>query len=451
VEGAPRICLIGAGGMSFGPVMVLDAINSKKIRGATMVLHDISPEKLGAATRLAERLNEKCGHPIRIESSLDPGEAMTGADFCLVSAEVGRWPYWIQDYEVPSRYGATHITGENGGPGAVFHSLRSIKTTLEICENLQRFCPDTFLINLTNPMSRVTLAINTATNLQNVGMCHEFAGGVARISRLLRIPKHQIAAKASGINHFTFFTEIHHKETGEDLYPRLRKLWQRRFFDFPAPVTTVAKQLVKIPLVEVAVDQYHAPLVAYMFREYGLLPCSTDSHIGEYVPFAKQKATWHPTPVYFHQSLMARLERTVNKYGDGKSILPLHRMGRSAEEPFRLIESVWTRTPRRLNAINVPNRGYVPNLPEHSIVEVPATVGPDGVTPETMPPILEPLAQFMSDQIELQDLVVKAALTGDPEPAFEAVVRDPLSPSDEASCRRLFDELCELQGAALPF
>ena len=73
------------------------------------------------------------------------------------------------------------------------------------------------------------------------------------------------------------------------------------------------------------------------------------------------------------------------------------------------------------------------------------------VAPEVMPPILEPLAEFMKTQIELQDLVVKSALTGDPAPAFEALRRDPLSPPDEASCRAMFDELLAVQADALPF
>ena len=101
----PKICLIGAGGMSFGPVMVLDAINTRRIRGATMMLHDVSPERLAVARRFATRVNERNGSPIRIEASLDPAEAMTGADFCLTSAEVGRWQHWIEDYEIPVRYG----------------------------------------------------------------------------------------------------------------------------------------------------------------------------------------------------------------------------------------------------------------------------------------------------------------------------------------------------------
>jgi alpha-galactosidase len=451
MAGDLKICLIGAGGMSFGPVMVLDAVNTPKVRGATMMLHDVSPERLAVARRLADRVNTKRGHPIRIESTLDPAEAMSGADVCLLSAELRRWDHWIEDYEIPNRHGATQITGENGGPGAVFHSLRSIKTVLGVCEDLARYCPDSYLINLTNPMSRVTLAVNTATSLRNVGLCHEFAGGLSRVAGLLRVKRSKITARASGINHFTFFTEIRRSDTGEDLYPRLRRLYERRFFDFPPPVTAVARQLVKVPWVDVGVEQLYAPLVAHMFKEYGLLPCSVDSHIGEYVPFAKEVTGWHPTPVYFHQNLMARVEKLVTRYGNGRSHIPMHRAGRSSEESFPIIGAMHTGTTRHLNAVNVPNRGYVPNLPDGAIVEVPATVGAEGLEPEAVPAIAEPLAEFMRAQIEIQDLVVKSALTGDPEPAFEALCMDPLSPPDRARCRRIFDELAVTQSEALPF
>ena len=194
----PRICLIGAGGMSFGPVMVLDAVNTRRVRGATMVLHDVDRDRLDAARRFAKRVERANGNPITIEASLDPAEAMTGADFCSTSAEIGRWQHWIEDYEVPVRHGSTQITGENGGPGAVFHSLRSIKTMLGICADIERYCPETFLINLTNPLSRVTLAINSGTTINNVSMCHEFAGGVSRIARLLRIPRRKIRPRRPG-------------------------------------------------------------------------------------------------------------------------------------------------------------------------------------------------------------------------------------------------------------
>ncbi len=451
MEAGPKITLIGAGGLSFGPVMVLDAINSPKLRGARLMLHDIDPKKLDVVDALARRLNEKHGSPIRIERTLDPAAALDGAEFCLMSTEVGRFRYWRQDYEIPLRHGATHITGENGGPGAVFHSLRSIKTCLEICTNIARHCPDAFLINLTNPMSRVTLAINAATKLRNVGLCHEFGGGVTRLALLLRMPSRKIRAKAAGINHFTFFYEIRHAETGEDLYPRVRALWKRRFFDFPSLVTALARALIHVPGLDLAVEQMHAPLVAHVFRRSGWLPTSVDSHIGEYVPYAREVAGWHPVPVEFHERMCARIERIAAAYGRGRSLLPLHRLGRSGEQAFPIIEALHGGDRVHLDAVNVPNRGHVPNLPEGAIVEVPAWTGAGVLEPETVPAIEPSLAESMVEQVRIQQLVVRAALERDPALAFEALRADPLSPPDEARCRRMFDELRTAQAVDLPF
>jgi len=451
MERLPKITLIGAGGMSFGPIMVNDAIHSPKLRGALMMLHDINPEKLEVVYNLARRLNERQGNPIRLERTLDPETALSGADFCLMSTEVGRFRYWRQDYEIPLKYGATHITGENGGPGAVFHSLRAIKTCLEICDNIQRYCPDTFLINLTNPMSRVTLALNQATRIRNVGLCHEFAGGIMRLGLLLRMPSRKIQAKAAGINHFTFFYDIRHAGTGEDLYPRIRQLWSRRYFQYPPIVRNTARLLAKLPFVDLAVEQMHAPLVAHMFREYGWLPTSVDSHIGEYVPFAREVAGWMPVPVTHHEHLCGQIDRLATRYGQGRSLLPLHRIGRSAEEAFPIMEAMYSGERAHLNAINVPNDGYIPNLPQGAIVEVSAWADATGLHAETSPPILEPLADLMKKQIDIQNLVVKAALTRDPAPAYEALRIDPLSPPDESSCRRMFDELMREQKPDLPF
>lgn len=445
----PKITLVGAGGLSFGPTMVNDVIATPALAGATLMLHDIDPGRLEMARKLADRLNAAKGSPITVESSLDPATAMTGADFTLVSAEVNRWDYWKQDFEVPRRFGARQLTGENGGPGAVFHSLRSIRTTLGICRDLERYCPETFLINLSNPMSRVTLAIARHTKLRHVGMCHEFDGGLTRMALMLRLPKSRLVATAAGINHFTFFTKVYDSETGEDYYSHLREFWRRPYFQFDERTTRRARALARIPLVDMAVDQAYTPLVAFMFERYGRLACCVDSHIGEYVPFATDVVRWHPTPVYLHEGFARRVESLIRSYGNGKSRIPLHRMGHSPEEPVPIIAAMWTGEARLINAVNVANRGYIPNLPDGAIVEVPAIADGDGLHPLVVHGLTTDLTDLMRVQISLQDMVVRAAVTGDADLAFEALCADPLSPPDREACRAMFDELHRLQAPAL--
>lgn len=443
--------MVGAGGMSFGPAMVNDVVHTPALRGARLVLHDVDADRLQRAYQFAAKLNAAAGAPVVVDLSTDPGEALDGADFVLSSAEFGRFRYWRQDLEVPNRHGARQITGENGGPGAVFHSLRSIKNTLSICATVEKYCPDAFLINLTNPMSRVTLAVNRATAVRNVGMCHEMPMGINRICRRIRVKRSEVEATASGINHFTFFTEFRNTRTGEDLLPRIREHYSRPFYGFPERSQQVARVLDRTLVGAGLIEFNYLPLVAKVIREHGLVPCSVDSHIGEYLPFARDAADWMPVPLDFHEPVSRLAERAAAWAATTKVPLPLQSYGHSDEEVVPIVAAMWCDEPTRIMAVNVPNRGYLPDVEEGAIVEVGATVDGDGIHPDAMPPLGEPLAGWVATQTHLQDLVVEAALTGDPAPAFRAVVEDPLSPPDEAACRRLFDELLALQAPDLPF
>lgn len=448
---SPKITLVGAGGMSFGPAMVNDVVHTPELRGARLMLHDVNAERLQRAYQFAAKLNASAGAPLILDCSTDAGAALDGADFVLSSAEFGRFEFWKQDYEIPNRYGARQINGENGGPGAVFHSLRSIKNTLSICDSIERDSPDAFLINLTNPMSRVTLAIDRATSVRNVGMCHEMPMGIHRLARRLRVPRKHIEAKASGINHFTFFTEFRDTRTGEDLLPRIRDLYAKRIFDYPPRAVQAAKAIDRSLAGATFLEFNYSPLVVHMVREHGLVPCSVDSHIGEYVPFALDVADWMPKPLDFHEPIMVFLERAASWAATTKVPLPLHLAGHSHEEVIDIIAAMWTDSPTWIMATNVPNRGYLPDVADGAIVEVGATVDGDGIHPDRMPPLGEPLAGWVDTQTSLMDLVVESALTGNPELALQAVIEDPCSPPDEDACRAMFDELRSLQAAHLPF
>ncbi len=447
----PKITMVGAGGMSFGPAMVNDVCHTEGLRGARLVLHDVNEARLERAYRFACKLNAGTGARVVLDRTTDPAEALDGADFVLSSAELGRFEHWRQDYEVPKAHGARAITGENGGPGAVFHSLRSIRNTLGICADIEKYAPDAFLINLTNPMSRVTLAINRATKVRNVGMCHEMPLGVRRVARMLKVRHRDVAAKASGINHFTFYTELRNRHTGDDLLPRLKAIYDRHYFDFPPGFQKAMRLVDRTFLGAGFVEFRYAPLVAHVARTYGLVACSVDSHIGEYLPFALDAADWMPTPLDFHEPAMTFAERAAAWAADTRLPLPLHLSGHSPEEVIDIVDAMWNDRPRWIMAVNVPNLGFLPDVAEGAIVEVGATVDGEGIHPDTMPPLGEPLAGWVATQVELQDLVVDAAIQGDPELAFRAAVEDPCSPPDEASCRALFDELRRLQADELPF
>ena len=448
---APKITLVGAGGMAFGPTMVNDVIKTRELAGSRLVLHDVNQDRLLRAYRFAAKLNAASGAPVILDHTTDAAAALDGADFVMSSAEFGRFHYRQQDYEVPNRHGARQINGENGGPGAVFHSLRSVKNTLGICADIERHCPDTLLINLSNPLSRVALAIDRHTEVRSVSMCHEMPNGVSRLAKFLRRDRHDIEAEASGINHFTFFTTLRDRRTGEDLLPEVRRVFSKKAFDYGPRSVDAARRMGGIGPLGALVDELYMPLVVHLVREYGLVPCSIDSHIGEYLPFTADVADWYPSRVDVMERFSDFTERLSTWVADTHLPLPLHRVGHSAEEVIPIIAAVWTSAPTRLMAVNVPNHGNVPDIADGAIVEVGATVDGAGVHPDVVAPVGEPLAGWIAPQIELQEMIVEATVTGDRELAFRALLEDPLSPDDPDACRAMFDELCELQAEHLPF
>ena len=108
---APKITLVGAGGMAFGPTMVNDVIKTPELAGSRLVLHDVNQERLLRAYRFAAKLNAASGAPIILDHATDPAAALDGADFVMSSAEFGRFHYRRQDWQVPNRHGARQING----------------------------------------------------------------------------------------------------------------------------------------------------------------------------------------------------------------------------------------------------------------------------------------------------------------------------------------------------
>ena len=150
-------------------------------------------------------------------------------------------------------------------------------------------------------------------------------------------------------------------------------------------------------------------------------------------------------------SFLLDAERAAAWAADTRVPLPLQVAGMSGEEVIAIIDAMWNDDSTRLMAVNVPNDGLLSDVAEGTIVEVGAIVDGDGIHPDVMAPLGEPLAGWVNTQAALQEMVVDAALTGDADLAFQALREDPCSPPDEASCRAMFAELHQLQADKLPF
>jgi alpha-galactosidase len=170
--------------------LVRDMAVSPGFAGSRVCLMDIDAGKIEVMAALARKIAAQKGAPARIEATTDRRRALDGADYVVVSIEHGnRAETWKQDYYVPIRHGSRQVYGENGGAGGAFHTWRQVGPLLALARAMERSCPEAWLLNYSNPVPRLTWALDRATRIRNVGLCHGIGGALgARGERSRHLP-----------------------------------------------------------------------------------------------------------------------------------------------------------------------------------------------------------------------------------------------------------------------
>jgi alpha-galactosidase len=419
-----RIVLVGAGSSVFGYNSVLDAVNIPALRGCNLVLHDVHAGRLETMASLAERMNNEAGAGLEIECTVDRAEALDGADYVLVSIAVERMRRWRMDWEIPYGNGIRQVIGENGGPGGLFHTMRNIPPVMEIARDVAELCPGAWLINYTNPVPRLCLAMSRHTSVKVVGLCHEVEHQLQRLAPLMGVPTALLDAVSAGLNHFSWYKELRFKD-GSDAYPTLTEaLAKARGFQ---------------------------PLCRAMYDKFGLYPSTDDNHLGEYLAYA-----WDVCPPEARGlSWIDRCEREgerswekINKLIKGDE--PLNVEGRlSGERAMHIVAGIESNSGHVELQVNLPNEGQVNNLLRDAVVETPALVNRGGVKPIHVGDLPNGLAALCNIQIMIQSLAVEAGVRGDLRLAQQAMLADPVVQDTEAA-EKSFKELMEAHRDMLP-
>jgi alpha-galactosidase len=429
-----KIVLIGAGSISFGPGTLCDLFGAREaLAGSTVALVDINPEALEVMTALAERLNDATGRPFTIEATAERRRALDGAQLVIIAVAVRRNERWRLDFQIPLKHGVKQVLGENGGPGGLFHAMRNIPLILDICHDIEELCPGALVLNFTNPEGRLCLAASRYTRLQFVGLCHGIGMAQVAIGQALDLPPDEIDPKAAGLNHFTWVLELRHRPTGADLYPAFRE-------------AVATKQMDRAGWGDY---HYGTRLSRYLMDVFGYWPSPSDDHIGEYLPYA-----WEICGLegYDFEAAERQAEegwRHLRRMACGDEPLDRLLRERSGERAVAIITGVLGNTHQYELAVNVPNRGLIPNLPEWAIVEVPALVDASGVHGVSLGPLPEPIAALCRTQIAVIDRVVEAGVHGDRQLALQALLLDPVVQS-VSQAEAVLDELLEVHRDFLP-
>lgn len=411
-----KIVFLGASSMSFGLNMLRDIFSSEELRGSTLTLVGRNPGTLSKMSELAKLLNQKTRAGLIIEQTTDRRAAFDGAAFVINATAIDRNRLWKLDFEVPRKYGIRHTLGENGGPGGLFFTLRTLPLVFDFVREMREICPQALFINFSNPESRIILALGKYSPIRSLGLCHGIFMGQGDVARIMGMPYDQVDVWGAGINHFQCLLQIRDRSSGADLYPVLRA-------------------------EEKTYDPSFAPLSRRLFRTFGHWMTCSDEHFGEYLAFGwegGEKGYDFAADERGRADFAKALDRVL-----AGAPVPDDWLTPSGERGAAAISAIIHNRKRVLESGIVPNHGVVPNLPDDAAVEVPVMADAAGIHPISLGPLPDAIAKLLTVQVQVQELAVEAAVHASKEIALQALLIDPVINSATAAVK-LLDELWEI-------
>jgi alpha-galactosidase len=412
----PKITLIGAGSLVFTRNLCSDILLAPSLEESEISLMDIDSRRLEESRQIAQKIADERKLKARIIASTDRVEAIKGADYVITTFQQGGLDAYAQDIEIPKKYGVEQCVGDTLGPGGVFRALRTIPVLIDLCHQLDQFAPEALLLNYVNPMAANCWAVDIATGRPHIGLCHSVQGTSEMLARWLEVPYEQINFRCGGINHQAFFLEF--RRGTEDLYPRLWEVIDRE--------AIYGEEPVRIDLM----------------KHFGYFVTESSGHASEYVPYFRKNAQM------VEEELVPRFTDKVNHWFQFGRTGGYLRHNYERLETFRqefkqimvspvatdrtheygsyIIEAIETNQPLRING-NVPNDQLIDNLPDGCCVEVPCLVDRNGIQPTHFGPLPPQLAALNRTNINVQELIVEAAVNRNRDAVHHAVALDPLT------------------------
>ena len=441
-----EIAYIGGGSRGWAWTFMTDLALEKQLSG-TIRLYDIDHK--------ASKINEKIGNDLRSDKKCVSDfnyrsvntlkQALTGADFVVISILPGTFDEMGSDVHTPEKYGIYQSVGDTAGPGGYIRSLRTIPMFIEIAEAIKKYSPEAWVINYTNPMSIcVKTLYETFPQIKAFGCCHEVFNTQEVLASILskqlgikNISRSDLYTEVIGINHFTWFTKASYKDI--DIFPIYAEYVNSHFEEGYEFTSNNWMNSVFSCAHRVKFD---------LFRKYHYIASAGDRHLAEFMPgdlYLKDPETvkkWKftLTPISFRkQDLQERLARSERLYNNKEKI----KLKSTGEEGVQLIKALCG-LKNKVSNVNLPNYALqIANLPKDAIVETNALFTYDSVAPIYSGNMPEDIRQLTMPHINNHKLIYEACIEKDRKKVYKAFRNDPNINSrlDNKTIRSLVDEM----------
>lgn len=422
-----KIVVIGAGS-SYTPELIEGLIQRQHelpLRELWLVDIDDGHEKMEIIAALTRRMLAKAGLGVRVETRLDREEALRGADYVCSQFRAGCLEARISDERISLKYGL--IGQETNGLGGFANACRTIPIALQIAADMERLCPDAWLLNFTNPSGMVTEAVLRHSKIKAVGLCNVPVIMQKGVATLLESHDGQeFIMQVAGLNHFIFVRQIQHqgKDKLGEVIARLAQghdpLVPRNIPPFVWPKDL----LTHLGMIPCAYLRYYYMSDDILKQELG--EASGEGTRGEVVKAIEQQLF----DLYRNPDLAEKPKALEGRGGQYYS-----------EAACELMSAIHN-DKRIIMHVNTRNNGAINGLPDECAVEVSSLITKSGPLPLNVAPFPQDTLRLLQLMKEFEQLTIEAAITGNRHTAWRALVLNPLITSG-SKLEQALDEVIE--------
>ncbi|OGF44307.1 MAG: hypothetical protein A2452_05805 [Candidatus Firestonebacteria bacterium RIFOXYC2_FULL_39_67] len=441
-----KIVFIGASYL-FNHRVFKDFVKVPELKGAELVIYDIKQEPIDIVSKVCEIIKYEMNSDIKVSGTTNRKKALQGADFVLSTFNVGVEKADKQVLEVCRRHKISYGIGDTIGPSALIRSFRNIIATLDLCKDMEEYCPEAWLINFSNPMAQITHAIRKYSKIKAIGLCHALFAGEDLVSKTYGVDKNEVQLFAAGVNHLTWVLEAYVK--GQSKTKTLYK-------DTMAFLYTRKKDrnFSKDDWVKKEQMEEDWKLTMRLFEKYGALLVAGDTHVAEFFPFFYKESTGHGKrygiePINIKKRIQKKLwmKNLLVKWVKGVE-KPWDMDKFSGEDAHSIIVSIIANK-NRIHQVNILNNGSIKNVPSWATVEAPAIFGGYGYKNVALGNMPNHLASIITNLATIHDYTVDAIVKRDRKLAIQALLLDPLLKEFD-TVEKLLDDLLASQKKYIP-
>jgi len=431
----PQSIVVAGGGSTFTPgivLMLLENLDQFPIR--KLKFYDIDEERQAQIADAAKIILEERAPEIEFLATTNPEEAFTDVDFVMAHIRVGKYAMREKDEKIPLKYGV--IGQETCGPGGIAYGMRSIGGVLEILDYMEKYSPDAWMLNYSNPAAIVAEATRKLRpDSKIINICDMPVGIEHRMTEILGMKSRKdMEVRYYGLNHFGWWTDIHDKD-GNDLMPELIQWVKEHGYVTPSELEGTSEEEIEPSWAATfgkakEVQWLDPETLPNTYLKYYLYPQDEVEHSNPEHTRANEVMENREKNVFSECNRISNIKTAE----DAKLVADEH-----ASYIVDLARAIAYNTKERMLLI-VPNHGSIENFDREAMVEIPCIVGSEGPEPMTQGAIPRFQKGLMEQQVAVEKLVIEAWAEGSYQKLWQALTLSKIIPNARIA-KQILDDL----------